>query len=79
MFKPLPQWPTPAGWEQWDVPWLHSDTFIITKNNSSSEQKTKKGPQRQTEGVEGTRPGQPRHANVPDDFALGGIWQAQCG
>lgn len=39
---PLPQWPTPAGRVQWDVPWLHSDTFIITKNNNSSETKQKK-------------------------------------
>lgn len=56
---PLPQWPTPAGRVQWDVPWLHSDTFIITKNNNSSETKQKKkhDPQRQTEGVEGTRLG----------------------
>lgn len=46
----LPHWPTPAEWEQWDVPWLHSDTFIITKNNGSSE---KHGPQRQTEGERG--------------------------
>lgn len=46
---PLPQWPTPAGRVQWDVPWLHSDTFIITKNNNSSETKknmTHKGRQK---------------------------------
>lgn len=49
---PLPHWPAPAGREQRDVLWLHSDTFITTKNNNSSEKKTKKkhGPQRQTEG-----------------------------
>lgn len=45
---PLPHWPTPAGREQWDVPCLHLDTFIITKNNSS--EKKKHGTQRQTEG-----------------------------
>lgn len=75
---PLPHWPIQAGQEQQAVPWLHSDTFIITKNNKSSEKK-KHDPQRQTEGYKGARSGQPRHANVPDDFALGGIWQALCG
>lgn len=24
----LPHWPSPAGQERWDVPLLHSDTFI---------------------------------------------------
>lgn len=28
---PLPHWPTPARWERLDVPWLHSDTFIVIK------------------------------------------------
>lgn len=37
----LPRWPTPAGRVQWDVPWLQSDTFIITKNNNSGQQKKK--------------------------------------
>lgn len=51
----LPHWPTPAGQEQRDVPWLHSDTFIITKNNNSSEKKT--WPTKADRRVEGTRPG----------------------
>lgn len=32
---PLPQWPSSARREQWDVPWLHSDTFIITKKTTA--------------------------------------------
>lgn len=50
---PLPHWPTPTRQEQWDVSWLHSDTFIITKNNKSSE---KTWPTKADRRVEGTRP-----------------------
>lgn len=78
---PLPHWPTPAGQEQWDVPCFHLDTFIMTKEQQQQWEKRRKKtwPRKADRRVEGTRPGSPRHANVPDDFALGGIWQAWCG
>lgn len=50
----LPHWPVPAGQELWDVLWLHSDTFIITKDNNSSE---KNSPQKADRRVKGARPG----------------------